>query len=105
MHLLQQKKIECAGYLQFPVANSSSFAAEVFESADKVFVFHEADHKISIELLTRNTDLYEEAKQDGYYRPVSTVAWYNELQSFMKAVVQHEGTIQSHTSADGILRK
>ena len=51
------------------------------------------NHEIGIEMLTRNSDLYEEAKQDDYYRAECTVAWYKELQAFMKSVVQYEGNI------------
>lgn len=51
------------------------------------------NHEIGIEMLTRNSDLYEEAKQDDLYKDECTVSWYKELQSFMKLVAQHERSI------------
>ncbi|KAA0964802.1 alpha/beta hydrolase [Sporosarcina sp. ANT_H38] len=94
MRLLQRKKIECAGVvfsspwlaLRHQPPKFSSVLTK-FSSSMKL------NHKIDIEMLTRNSDLYEEAKQDDFYTAESTVAWYKELQAFMKLVVQNERSI------------
>ena len=52
------------------------------------------NHELPIEMLTRNYDLYIEAREDRYYSSMVTAAWYKELQTFIKSVSQYEGTIQ-----------
>ena len=63
------------------------------------------NHQIEIELLTRNTELYIEAREDKNYSSVVTAGWYRELQLLMKSVSQYEGTIRNvpvllHTAGD-----
>ena len=94
MRLLQRKKIECAGAIfSSPWLTLRHVPPKYSNMLSKFSSSMKLDHEISIELLTQNTDLYEEARQDDYYRPVSTVTWYRDLQSFMKLVAQHEGSI------------
>jgi lysophospholipase len=94
MRLLQRKKIECAG-----VVFSSPWLAlrhqppKFSNVLTKFSSSMKLNHEIDIEMLTRNSDLYEEAKQDDYYRAEGTVAWYKELQAFMKLVVQDERSV------------
>ena len=69
MRLLQRKKIECAG-----VVFSSPWLAlrhqppKFSNVLTKFSSSMKLNHEIDIEMLTRNSDLYEEAKQDDYYR-------------------------------------
>ena len=94
MRLLQRKKIECAGAvfsspwlaLRHQPPKFSNVLTK-FSSSMKL------NHEIDIEMLTRNSDLYEEAKQDDFYNDEFTVAWYKELQSFIKLVAQSERSI------------
>ena len=87
----RRKKIECAGAvfsspwlaLRHQPPKFSNVLTK-FSSSMKL------NHEIDIEMLTRNSDLYEEAKQDDFYNDEFTVAWYKELQSFMKLVAQSE---------------
>ena len=94
MRLLQRKKIECAG-----VVFSSPWLAlrhqppKFSNVLTKFSSSMKLNHEIDIEMLTRNSDLYEEAKQDDFYNAECTVAWYKELQAFMKLVAQSEGSI------------
>ena len=96
MRRLQRKKIECAGVVFSSPWLALRHQPPRFSSVlTKLSSSMKLDHEIPIEMLTRNSDLYEEAKQDDYYRTESTVAWYKELQAFMKLVVQHEGSIHN----------
>lgn len=53
------------------------------------------NHNVEIELLTRNTEIYLESKNDKLYSSTVTAGWYRELQQFMKAVAQYDGTIRN----------
>lgn len=44
------------------------------------------NHDLKIEDLTRNPEIIEADWSDELYRPVVTVKWYRELQSYMKAM-------------------
>src|SRR5690606_17275174 len=44
------------------------------------------NHDLKIEDLTRNPDIIEIERDDELYRPVVTVKWYNELQTYMKTL-------------------
>ena len=99
MRLLQRKKIECAGIILSSPWLALRHQPPRFSSVlTKILSSMKLDHEIDIEMLTRNSDLYEEAKQDGYYSAKSTVGWYKELQAFMKLVVQHEGSMHIYGS-------
>lgn len=41
-------------------------------------------HEITIEDLTRNPEVIELERDDEYYKPLITIGWYKELQSYMK---------------------
>ena len=94
MRLLQRKKIECAG-----VVFSSPWLAlrhqppKFSNVLTKLSSSMKLDHEIDVEMLTRNSELYEEIQSDENYGTESTVSWYKELQAFMKLVVQHEGNM------------
>lgn len=44
------------------------------------------NHDLKIEDLTRNPDIIEADWDDELYRPIVTVRWYRELQSYMKTL-------------------
>ncbi|WP_179392530.1 alpha/beta hydrolase [Sporosarcina sp. JAI121] len=94
MRHLQRRKIECAGViLSSPWLALRHQPPKFSNVLAKLSTSMKLDHEISIEMLTSNHDLYEEAKQDDLYRTESTVAWYKELQAYMKSVVLHEGSM------------
>lgn len=95
MRMLQNEKIECAGYIfsspwlhlnHLPPKHSSVLSK--FTSSMKL------NHELPVEMLTRNPDWHIEARDDLYYTPIVTVSWFRELQLFMKSVTQYEGTIR-----------
>ena len=51
------------------------------------------NHKIGIELLTRNYEYYIEAREDKHFSSMVTAGWYKELQSYMKSVSQFGDSI------------
>ena len=94
--VLQTEKIECAGIilsspwlqLHHHPAKYSSVLTKLTSSSMKI------NHDIGIEMLTRNEDLYIEAREDRHFSSMVSAGWYKELQSFMKTVVQHEAVIR-----------
>lgn len=95
MHILQTEKIICAGaILSSPWLHLEHQPAKYSNLLTKIASSMKIDHQITIENLTRNQELYIEAKEDKYYNPIVTAAWFKELHSLMKQVSQHEGRIQ-----------
>lgn len=96
MHVLQREKIVCAGViLSSPWLQLHHQPAKYSNVLTKLTSSMKVNHKIDIELLTRNTELYIEARDDKNYSSIVTAGWYRELQTLMKAVSQHEGTIRN----------
>lgn len=94
MHMILAKKIECAGFIfSSPWLTLKHQPPKFSAVLSKLTSSMKVNHDISIELLTRNYDLYVEAQQDRHYNSVATAGWYRELQAFMKDVAQYEGTI------------
>ncbi|WP_342514867.1 alpha/beta hydrolase [Sporosarcina sp. FSL K6-1522] len=94
MHLLQIKKMECAGMiLSSPWLALTHLPPKFSAMLTKLSSSMQLNHAISVELLTRNEELYEEMQQDELYNPIVTAGWYKELQTLMKAV--YEGKIHN----------
>ncbi len=94
IRMILSKKIECAGFIfSSPWLTLKHQPPKFSTVLSKLTSSMKINHDISIELLTRNYDLYVEAQQDRQYNPVATAGWFKELQTFMKAVAQYEGTI------------
>ncbi|MCZ2257703.1 alpha/beta hydrolase [Sporosarcina sp. G11-34] len=94
MRILQRGNVECAGFIlsspwlhleHLPPKHSSVLTK--FSSSVKL------DHEITIDMLTRNKDLYAEANEDPNYTTIMTGSWYKELQLFIKLVGQNEKVI------------
>ena len=95
MRVLQTEKLECAGFIfSSPWLQLNHLPPKYSSVLTKFTPTMRVNHELSVELLTRNSDLYIEANEDRYYSTIVTVSWYKELQSFMKSVSQSEGTIQ-----------
>lgn len=96
MRVLQTEKIVCAGAILSSPWLSLKHQPTKFSSVlSKLSSSMKINHDIEIELLTRNTDIYLESKNDKLYSSTVTAGWYRELQQFMKAVHQYEGTIRN----------
>lgn len=94
MHVLQTEKIVCAGViLSSPWLQLHQQPSRYSSVLTKLGSSMKINHKIEIELLTRNTELYIEARDDKNYSSVVTAGWYRELQLLMKSVGQYEGII------------
>ena len=94
MHHLQRKKIECAGVVFTSPWLALRHQPPKFSNVlTKLSSSMKLNHEIDIKMLTRNDDFYEEENQDEYYQAESTVAWFKELQAFMKLVSQYEGSM------------
>ncbi|MFJ7936320.1 alpha/beta hydrolase [Sporosarcina sp. NPDC096371] len=94
MRMIRAKKFECAGFIfSSPWLTLKQQPAKFSGLLSKLTPSMKVNHDISIELLTRNVDLYVDAHQDRQYNPVATGSWFKELQAFMKSVAQYEGTI------------
>ncbi|MDS9472965.1 alpha/beta fold hydrolase [Sporosarcina pasteurii] len=106
MRILQTEDIVCAGVvLSSPWLALEHQPAKFSTVLTKLSSSMKINHNIEIELLTRNTDIYLEAKNDKLYSSTVTAGWYRELQQFMKAVQQYNGTIHDipvlmHTAGD-----
>ncbi|BAQ12055.1 lysophospholipase [Bacillus sp. OxB-1] len=93
--LLQMEKLEIAGLiLSSPWFSLKHQPPKFSAMLTKFSSSMKLNHEISIEMLTRNYDVYVDAQSDRLYNPVVTALWYKELQTFMKSVFQHEDTIQ-----------
>lgn len=96
MRVLQTEKIVCAGVVLSSPWLSLKHQPNKFSSVlTKLSSSMKLNHDIEIELLTRNTDIYLESKNDKLYSSTVTAGWYRELQQFMKAVHQYDGTIRN----------
>ncbi|MBE1555442.1 alpha/beta hydrolase [Sporosarcina limicola] len=96
MRILQTEKVECAGFVfSSPwlslIQQPSKFSIMLMKLTSSM----KMNHEITIELLTRKYDLYTEGHQGQNYSSIMTAAWYRELQTLMKSVARHEGTIQN----------
>ena len=106
MHVLQKEEIVCAGVvLSSPWLQLNHQPPKYSNVLTKLSSSIKVNHQIEIELLTRNTELYIEAREDKNYSSVVTAGWYRELQLLMKSVSQYEGTIRNvpvllHTAGD-----
>jgi len=95
MRVLQKEKIECAGIiLSSPWLHLQHQPPKYSNVLTKLSSPMKIDHEIKVEQLTRNDDLYIEAREDANYNSVVTGGWYKELQTFMKLVSQSERKIQ-----------
>ncbi len=96
MRILQTEALECAGFIfSSPWLALKHQPPKYLTMLTKITSSMKLNHEISIELLTRNYDLYVDAHQDRHYNPVSTARWYKGMQAFMKSVAQYEGTIHN----------
>lgn len=106
MRVLQTADIVCAGViLSSPWLVLRHQPAKFSTVLTKLSSSMKINHNIEVELLTRNTDIYLESKNDKHYSSTVTAGWYRELQQFMKTVQQYEGTIRDvplllHTAGD-----
>lgn len=106
MHILQTERIVCAGaVLSSPWLSLHQQPPKMSKVITKLSASMKMNHNIEIELLTRNTDMYLEYKNDTNYSSVITAGWYRELQQLMKNVEQHEGLMRNipilmHTASD-----
>lgn len=95
MYVLQKKKIECAGVvLSSPWLHLQHNPPKYATVLTKLSSSMKVDHELTIEKLTRNYDIYIEAREDEYYNTVVTASWYKELQTLMKLVSLNEKKIQ-----------
>jgi len=96
MRFLQMEKIECAGViLSSPWLHLQNQPPKYSSMLTKITSSMKVEHEINIEQLTRNYDLYIEAREDVLYNPVVTAGWYKELLNMMKTVGQSEKSIQN----------
>lgn len=96
IRLLQREEVECAGFIFSSPWLSLKHQPPKFTSMlTKLAPSMKLNHEIGIELLTRNQELYSEAKQDRSYNTTVTTSWYKELQMLMKAVMQYEGKFRN----------
>lgn len=91
MRILQREKIECAGViLSSPWLQLDYQPPKYSNVLAKLTTSMKLNHEIEPELLTRNTDLHAELREDEHYNSMITAGWYKDLQSFMKIVAQSE---------------
>lgn len=96
MHVLQTQEVVCAGViLSSPWLHLHHQPAKYSTVLTKLSSSMKVNHKIEIELLTRNTELYIEAHDDKNYSSVVSAGWYRELQMLMKSVTHFEESIQN----------
>ena len=96
MHVLQNEDIVCAGVvLSSPWLQLNHQPPKYSNVLTKLSSSMKVKHQIEIELLTRNTELYIEARDDKNYSSIVTAGWYRELQMLMKSVSQYEGRIRN----------
>lgn len=96
MRILQTERVECAGViLTSPWLGLKHQPPKFSTMLTKLTSSMKLNHEITIEMLTRNYDLYIESRKDRDYNSVITASWYRELQSLMKSVGQHEGRIRA----------
>lgn len=96
MRVLQTEKVVCAGaILSSPWLALQHQPAKLSSIFTKISSSMKVNHDIEIELLTRNTDIYLESKNDKLYSSTVTAGWYRELQQFMKTVYSHEGMVRN----------
>jgi len=94
MHILQREKLECAGFIFSSPWLSIKHQPSKFSGVlTKLSSSMKLNHDITIELLTRNYDMYIEFQNDRDYSSVVVASWYRELLAMMKSVTSHEESI------------
>ncbi len=94
MHVLQTEEVVCAGViLSSPWLQLNHQPAKYSSVLTKISSSIKVNHKLEINLLTRNAELYIEANEDKNYNSTVTAGWYRELQLLMKSVTHFEGSI------------
>ncbi|MDN4607814.1 alpha/beta fold hydrolase [Sporosarcina highlanderae] len=94
MHILQREKLECAGFIFSSPWLSIKHQPSKFSGVlSKLSSSMKVNHDITIELLTRNYDMYIEFQNDRYYSSKVVASWYRELQAMMKSIITREESI------------
>lgn len=94
MDILQKEKLECAGViLSSPWLALSHQPPRLSGMLTKLSSSMKVKHDVTIELLTRNYDMYVEFQNDRHYSSTVVASWYRELQAMMKSINIHEDTI------------
>lgn len=95
MHILQREKLECAGFIFSSPWLSIKHQPSRFSGVlTKLSSSMKINHDITIELLTRNYEMYIEFQNDRNYSSKVVASWYRELQAMMKSIITHEESIQ-----------
>lgn len=94
MQILQKEKLECAGYIfSSPWLALTHQPSKMSGVLTKLSNSMKVKHDVTIELLTRNYDMYVEFQNDRHYSSTVVASWYRELQTMMKAIIAHEESI------------
>lgn len=95
IHLLQQQPIECAGVtLSSPWLQLKHQPSKLSTILTKLSSSMKVDHEITVDMLTRNPEVYKDFHQDRAFTPMITAGWYRELQAFMRQVHHMEKMLQ-----------
>ena len=88
MHVLQKKRIECAGVvLTSPWLNlklSPGKLSGALTSISAITSNVKLKHEVSLQHFSRNADIYTELKENLPLNSVVTVKWYRELQQIIR---------------------
>lgn len=91
MHILQKSKLECAGFiLSSPWLSMQHQPSKFSGVLTKLSSSMKVNHDITIELLTRNYDMYIEFQNERDYSSIVQASWYRELLAMMKSIMNSE---------------